>query len=244
MRVAVVGGTGLIGRKVVDVLRADGLDVVVVSRRGGVDVTTGDGLDDALSGVQRVIDVTNSPSNEEGAATAFFVGAAAHLQRVGERAGVHRLVVLSIAGIDRLSSGYYVAKRRQEEAIRSGAVPVVIARATQFHEFAGQVLECIQEMLVQPVAADTVARQLRDLTLADETTEICAIAGPQVEELVDMVRRLVAKRGDTVRLEAFRQPDADGEAVATGALLPGPGAVIAGPTFQRWLEGQPIGSSA
>jgi hypothetical protein len=140
MKVAVVGRTGLAGGHVVEILRARGVETVVASRSSAVDVTTGAGLDEALTGVQRVIDTTNAGTTDGDAASAFFTTAAEHLQRAAERAGVERIVVLSIIGVDRLSSGYFAAKFQHERAARSGAVPVVVLRAAQFHEFAGQVL--------------------------------------------------------------------------------------------------------
>ncbi len=245
MKIAIVGGTGLVGRHLVEVLRAAGTEAVPISRSGGVDVTTGVGLDEALSGVHRIIDVTNSPTTEEGAATAFFTSAAQQLQQAGRRAGVQRLVVLSIVGIDRLSSGYWAAKREHERAAQSGAVAAVVLRSTQFHEFAGQVLDWgrhetvsrVQEMRVQPVAVVAAARVLADLALTpDLPPPVSEVAGPQVEELVDMAVRLAARRADPVHVEGFRDDSPDGEAVATGALLPGPHAVLTGPTFQQWLD--------
>ncbi|MDQ2883841.1 MAG: SDR family oxidoreductase [Actinomycetota bacterium] len=245
MKIAVVGGTGLIGRHVVEVLRAGGTEAVSLSRSSGVDVITGAGLDEALSGVHRVIDVTNSPTTEQGPATAFFTAAAQQLQRAAQGAGVERLVVLSIVGTDRLSSGYLAAKREHERAAQSGRVPAVVLRCTQFHEFAEQVLEWgrqadvsrVQERRVQPVAVVAAARVLADVALArDLPPPVSEVAGPRVESLVDMATRLAARRADPVQVQGFREDSPDAAAVATGALLPGPHAVLTGPTFQQWLD--------
>lgn len=138
-KVAVVGGTGLAGRHVVEALRAAGADAQPLSRSTGFDVETGAGLDEALSGVQRIVDVSNAGTNAEDEARAFFAAAGHNLQRAAARAGVARLVVLSIVGADRASAGYLAAKLAHERAAEDGAVPTAVLRATQFHEFVGQI---------------------------------------------------------------------------------------------------------
>ncbi len=241
MKIAVAGGTGLIGRKLVDTLRADGVDTVVLARSTGVDLTTGAGLADALAGVDQVIDVTNPGSTDESAATAFFTSVADHLHKAGGRAGIDRLVVLSIVGIDKVPAGYYAAKLRQEAAAHAGPIPAPILRATQFHEFAGQVLDRgrqggvsrVQRMRVQPVAAAAVARVLADLVQATDAPAISQVGGPREEDLVDMATRLAAARGEPTRVEADTSP---GSAAIGEALLPGPDAALVGPTFTEWLD--------
>ena len=140
MRIAVAGATGRVGRHVVDVLGAEGHEVVAMSRSSGVDVITGEGLVDALSGVECVIDAASGPSPEEQAATEFFTAAARNLQEEGERAGVQRMVVVSIIGCDRFSAGYMAAKVAHEQAMRSGSIPMRILRAAQFHEFVARLV--------------------------------------------------------------------------------------------------------
>src|SRR6266545_3288642 len=140
-KIAVAGATGRVGRHVVDVLAAEGHDVVAISRSSGVDVVTGEGLAEALAGVATIIDVATQPSPEQEAATAFFTAAARNLQEVGERAGVERIVVVSIIGIDRFTAGYYAAKVAHERAMLSGPIPVRILRAAQFHEFVPELVE-------------------------------------------------------------------------------------------------------
>jgi uncharacterized protein YbjT (DUF2867 family) len=245
MKVAIVGGASLIGRHVVQVLGAAGIETVAISRSSGVDVTTGAGVAEALSGVQRVIDVTNAPNTQQDPATAFFTAAAHHRQQAGARAGIDRLVVLSIVGVDRLAGAYWVAKRQHEHAALSGPVPVLLLRSTQFHEFAGQVLQWgrhgdrsrVQEMLVQPVAVQAVARVLADLVLTQNVAAaVLEIAGPRVESLLDMATRLASRRGDPLDVQGFREGTPDEQAIATGALLPSPHATLTGPTFQEWLD--------
>jgi uncharacterized protein YbjT (DUF2867 family) len=168
MRIAVAGATGRVGRHLADLLEAGGHDVVRISRSSGVDVVTGEDLEEALAGVESVIDVATGPSPDREAATAFFTAAARNLHEVGERAGVQRIVVVSIIGIDRLSAGYSAAKVAHEQVHASSAIPVRILRAAQFHEFVGQLVEWgrqgevsyVPKMRMQPVAARTVAQEL------------------------------------------------------------------------------------
>src|SRR5215471_17822618 len=134
-RIAVAGASGRVGRHVVDVLHEGGHDVVAISRSNGVDVITGDGLADALEGVQAIIDVTTGPSPEQEAATEFFTTATRNLQEAGEKAGVQRLVVVSIIGTDRATAGYGAAKLAHERAALAGPIPARILRAAQLHEF-------------------------------------------------------------------------------------------------------------
>jgi uncharacterized protein YbjT (DUF2867 family) len=245
MRIAVVGGTGLAGRHVVDALEARGVDAVALSRSGGVDVATGAGLDEALSGVQRVVDASTIATQDEAAAREFFTAAGQQRQRAAERAGVERLVVLSIVGTDRLAGGYLATKLDHERSATSGAVPAFTLRSTQFHEFAGQVLGWgrqgdviwVPEMLVQPVAVAAAARVLADLAIADAPPAgITEVGGPQQEQLVDMATRLAARHGEPGEVRGAPNDSPDGRAVAAGALLAGPDATIVGPTFEQWLE--------
>lgn len=134
-RIAVAGATGRVGRHVVDVLEAAGYPTVAMSRATGVDVVTGEGLDEALGGVYAIIDAATGPSADEQPATEFFEAAARNLQRAGARAGVERIVVVSIIGTDRSTGGYTAAKVAHERATLAGPVPARILRAAQFHEF-------------------------------------------------------------------------------------------------------------
>jgi uncharacterized protein YbjT (DUF2867 family) len=253
MKVAVAGATGRVGRYVVDVLKVGGHDVVAISRSDGVDVVTGDGLTEALESVECVIDVASGPSPEQEAATEFFTTAARNLQAVGERAGVQRIVVVSIIGCDRFTTGYSAAKVAHERAMLSGPIPVRILRAAQVHEFVAQLVEWgrqsdvsyLPKMRTQLVAARTVAQAIVDLATGPESvpapgssaTTIPEIAGPREENLVDMAKLLVARRGDPVRIEGVSDlADPDRELYETGALLPGPDATLAGPTFEEWLD--------
>jgi uncharacterized protein YbjT (DUF2867 family) len=254
-KMAVAGATGRVGRHVVDLLEKRGHDVVGISRSLGVDVVTGEGLADALAGAETVIDAATGPSPEQEAATAFFTASARNLQQLGEQASVQRIVVVSIIGIDRFTAGYYVGKQAQEQAMLAGPVPARILRAAQFHEFVAELIDWgrrdgvsyVLPMRTQLVAARTVAEGLVDLATAPDaafaatsTTSIPEIAGPREESLVEMAKLLVARRGDPVRIEGATNPaDPDSALYEQGALLPGPHAVLAGPTFEEWLAGEP-----
>jgi uncharacterized protein YbjT (DUF2867 family) len=192
-KIAVAGATGRVGHYVVDVLKAQGHDAVAMSRSSGVDVITGTGLAEALIGVESIIDVATGPSPDQEAATQFFTTAARNLIEAGERAGVRRIVVVSIIGADRFAGGYNAAKVAHERAMLSGSIPVRILRAAQFHEF--------------------------------------------VAQLMEWARLLAARRNDPVRIEGMSgQADPDAQLMETDALLPGPDATLAGPTFEVWLD--------
>jgi uncharacterized protein YbjT (DUF2867 family) len=250
-KIAVAGATGRVGRHTVEVLEEAGHDVVPMSRSTGVDVVTGEGLSEALTGVDCIVDAASWPSNEQEPATEFFIAASRNLQEEGERAGVQRIVVVSIIGADRVNAGYIASKIPHERAMQSGPIPVSILRAAQFHEFVPLFLEWgrqgdviyVPQMRTQLVAARTVAEALADLangsTPAAETpaATIPEIAGPREESLVDVARLVAARRGDSVRIEVVSDPDDREQALyASGALLPGPDAVLAGPTFEQWLD--------
>ena len=259
MRIAVAGATGRVGRHVLDVLGERGHEVVPMSRAHGVDIVTGQGLAEALVGILGVIDVASGPSADQAQATEFFTAAARNLQAAGERAGVQRLVVVSIIGCDRFKGGYGAAKVAHEQAMLAGPIPARILRAAQFHEFVAVLVDWgrrgevsyLPNMRTQLVAARTVAEALVELTSAPEATWLASrspipeIAGPREENLVEAARRLVARRGDRLRVEVGTNPsDPDDQLYASGALLPGPHATLAGPTFEEWLASTLVGAAA
>src|SRR5437763_6643126 len=252
-RIAVAGATGRLGRHVVGVLRAGGHDVVPISRATGVDVITGDGLDAALAGVGCIVDAATGASADQAAATEFFTTASRNLHAAGESAGAGRMVMVSIIGCDKFTAGYSAAKAEHERAALAGPLPVRVLRAAQFHEFVPVLMAwgrqgdvCyVPKMRTQLVAARTVAQALADLATDPAAAPAAGsarapmpeIAGPREENLVDMARLLVARRGDPVRIEGVSDPaDPDRDLYETGALLPGPHATLAGPTFAEWLD--------
>jgi uncharacterized protein YbjT (DUF2867 family) len=244
-KIAVAGATGRVGHHVVDVLTERGHDVVRMSRGHGVDVITGEGLADSLAGVECIVDTTTGPSTELQAATEFFTTAAGNLQEAGRRAGVRRIVVVSIIGTDSLKGGHGAAKVAHEQATLSGPIPSRVLRAAQFHELVEQLLQWgtqddvshVPKMRTQLVAAHTVAKALADLAADPESAPgpTLEVAGPREESLVEMAKLLVARRGNSLRVGATSDP-VDGDAYESGALLPGPHARLGGPTFEEWLD--------
>ncbi|WP_151483191.1 SDR family oxidoreductase [Streptomyces albicerus] len=242
MRIAVAGGTGLVGRFVVEELAAAGHEPVVLARSRGVDLVSGAGLDAAMAGVEAVVDVSNLQTTSAKKSISFFESSAHNLLGAGARVGVRHHVVLSIVGIERVGFGYYQGKLRQEEVVKAGPVPWTVLRATQFHEFAQQVLgqvpgplAVVPRMRIQPVAAREVAQHLVALVLAPPQGMAPELAGPRVEELVDMARRLLRAQGRRRLLVPVRFPGATGRAMAGGGQLPtGPGA-RGTQTFDEWL---------
>jgi uncharacterized protein YbjT (DUF2867 family) len=249
-RIAVAGATGRVGRHVANTLAAEGHEVVPISRSAGVDVITGDGLAEALAGVTTVVDAATGPSPDRQAATEFFTTAARNLQKYGEQAGVQRIVVVSIIGIDRFTGGYQAAKLEHERLSLAGPIPARILRAAQFHEFVPQLVEWgrdgevsyVPKMRTQLVAAKTVAEALAGMATEAEwgdsaPTSIPEIAGPREESLVEAARLLVSRRGDRLRIEEVADSGVvDTDLSEDGALLPGPDAVLAGPSFEEWLN--------
>ena len=234
------------GRHLVEALRRRGHEVAVLSRSEGVDLHDDQQVGAALRGVDVVFDVSNVATTSAKKATPFFTGVTARLSKLGANAGASRLIVLSIVGIDRASTyGYYKAKLAQEAVARSGPLPASIVRATQFHEFAGQILErtrfgplaVVPVMRVQTVAAGAVAEHLAGMldgpAAAAPTTEI---AGPQQADLVSLAQATLRSRHQRVAVVPLPVPGAAGKAMRTGALLPGPDARVVGPTFEVWLH--------
>ena len=250
-KIAVAGATGRAGRHAVEMLEERGHVVVRMSRATGVDVITGDGLAAALTGADCIIDATTGPSPEEAAATQFFTTAARNLHEAGTAAGARRLVIVSIIGCDRFTAGYMAAKLAHERAALAGPIPARILRAAQFHEFVAQLLDWgrqdgasyVPKMRTQLVAASAVGEVLADLATAPDeglgfggSTARAEVAGPRVETLVEMARLVAARRGDPTSVEERSDPaDPDRELLENGGLLPGPNAILRGPTFQEWL---------
>ena len=239
--IAIAGGTGCVGRRVVESVRRLGAEPIVIARSMGVDLTTGTGLDDVLAGVDVVIDVTNIVTQNRRRVTVFFEASTRHLLEAEERQGVGHHVLLSIVGIDRVGLGYYQAKLAQEALVRQGVVPWTILRATQFHEFAAQMLgdrrlAVVPSMLSQPVAAHDVADELVRLAKAPAGGMAAEIAGPREERVPDMARRLASARGGRPLVITLPLPGATGSGMRTGALLPtGPGP-RGTQTFDDWLQ--------
>jgi uncharacterized protein YbjT (DUF2867 family) len=248
VKIAVAGGSGLVGRRTVAAVRRLGHDAVVLTRSAGVDLTTGAGLVAALDGVDAVIDVANTPSFDTDQVRAFFATVTGQPLATEHNAGVRHHVVPSIVGLDRLpDDGHYAGKREQERLALSGPVPASAVRATPFFDFAAQMVGWMRQgqsaalpppLLVQPVAVTDVADVLVEVAVGEPVNGICELAGPETQDLVDMARRTLAARGESLRLiPTWRGRYRYGVEVA-GEVLPGPDARIAPTTFDEWLTTQ------
>jgi uncharacterized protein YbjT (DUF2867 family) len=204
MKITVVGASGLIGTKVVELLRSESHDVVASSRSSGVDVLSGAGLADALAGADALVDVTNSPSFEDGPVMEFFTTSATNLVDAAGRAGVGHYVALSIVGVDGLlDGGYFRAKVAQEKIITESAIPYSIVRATQFAEFADAITESmtvgdevrVPDALIQPIPADRVASAVARAAAGEPLNGIVNIGGPQKITFEQMARNALARKG-------------------------------------------------
>jgi uncharacterized protein YbjT (DUF2867 family) len=246
MRIAVAGGTGLIGTMVVEAADAAGHQVVVLARSRGVDLVHGTGLEQGvLADVGAVIDVTNTITMSVRRSTAFFTAVTENLLTSGERAGVAHHVTLSIVGVDRAPYGYYAGKRSQERSVERGPVPWTIVRATQFHEMAKIAydaahlgpLHLAPRMRIQPVAAREVAAHLVDLATGPPADSVVEIAGPRPESLDEMVKAYAKAVGSRSWVPAVSMPGALGRAQRDGTLLPQADVVLAEQSFAEWLQG-------
>jgi uncharacterized protein YbjT (DUF2867 family) len=243
MRIAVAGGTGVVGRHVVAAVQANGDEAIVLSRGTGVDLVTGTGLDPALVGVDAVVDTSNVETLSAKKATRFFEAATGNLAAASVRAGVRHLVALSIVGVDRMPHDYYAGKLAQERVVQSAPVPWTILRATQFHEFAGQMfargrigpLHVAVRARVQPVAAREVGARLAALAAGAPQGRAADLAGPREERLDDMVRQYALRTGHRGWVPSVSLPGAQLKAMRAGLALPGPGAVLGTQTFEEWL---------
>jgi uncharacterized protein YbjT (DUF2867 family) len=252
MRVAVAGGTGTVGQKVVDALRSAGHEVRVLARSTGVDLVTGAGLTDSLESVAVVVDVVSAPVTSRRKSVAFFEKTTTNLLAAERAANVTHHLALSIVGVDRVDLGYYLGKRKQEELIRHADVPWTILRSTQFHEFPAQLTDRVRSpvlpvpvMTTQPVAAREVAAALVELALAPPSGMASELAGPDVAQLPDLVRRLLQAEGSHRLVVPVRLPGRTGRAMAAGGLLPAQGGRRGTQTWSAWLaETRPNAPSA
>lgn len=242
MRIAVAGGTGLIGRMVVDRARERGHEVVALARSQGVDLTSGAGVDEALAGADAVVDVLNVSTLKEAESVAFFRATTSALLAAEKRASVPHHVALSIVGVDRAPFDYYAGKRAQEELVEAGDVPWTILRATQFHEFAPTVyataavgpLHLAPRMRTQPIAAREVAERLVVLAEGSPSGHV-ALAGPREESLVEMVRAYARATGRRGWIPSVSLPGRFGRAQRDGSLLPGADVERGTQTYAEWI---------
>jgi uncharacterized protein YbjT (DUF2867 family) len=245
MKLTIIGASGLIGTKVVDLLTAAGHEVVATSRSTGLDVLTGEGLADALAGADVLIDVVNSPSFEDEAVLQFFSTSATNLAAAAKTAGVGHYVALSIVGADGLpDSGYMRAKVVQEKTIVDSGIPYSVVRATQFHEFAEAITGSLvvgdevraPDGLIQLIASDDVAAEVARVAVSPPLGGIANIGGPEKFSFADMAMAVVAKHGNDRTVLVDPQATYFGTLVDEDhSLVTGDDAVIATTRFTDWL---------
>ena len=253
MKIVVIGGTGLIGSKVVSNLRQRDLEVVAASPSSGVNTLTGEGLAEALTGAQVVVDVANSPSFEDKPALDFFETSGRNLLAAEKAAGVKHHVALSVVGTDRLTgsgpgslSGYFRAKMAQENLIKGSGIPFTIVHATQFFEFVKSIAQSgtdgstvrLSSVLMQPIAADDVAAAVAETALEQPVNGMIEVAGPDRIRQDELVQQFLSATGDTRKVITDDNAGYFGIKVNDQSLVPGPGDnPRLGPThYEDWLK--------
>lgn len=244
MKIVVIGGTGLIGSKVVRMLSDHGHEAVPASPASGVNTLTGEGLKEVLQDAEVLIDVSNSPSFADDDVMAFFRTATGNLTEAGRESGVGHYVALSVVGSDRLpDSGYLRAKVVQENLIKESGIPYSLVRATQFFEFVGGIADSatdgttvrLPDAGVQPIAAEDVATVVARTAAGEPLNGTAEIAGPEVFAMVEWVRAGLAFRKDAREVVTDDEARYFGEKPGKDGLLPGPGAQLAKTRFADWL---------
>ena len=245
MKIVVIGGTGLIGSKLVALLRQRGQEVLAASPSSGVNTLTGEGLAEALAGAKVVVDLTNSPSFEDRAVMKFFETSGRNLLAAEAAAGVRHHVALSIVGTDRLpDSGYLRAKMAQEHLIKACEIPYTILRSTQFFEFMGRVADSFRDgetvrvppVLVQPISSNDVVIALADLVLGEPANGTFEVAGPEKLRFDELIRRVLANSPEARKVTADVHARYFGTELNDQSLVPASAAPLFGTTrFESWL---------
>jgi uncharacterized protein YbjT (DUF2867 family) len=245
MKIVIIGGSGLIGTKLVNKLRDSGHEALAASPTSGVNTLTGVGLSEALVGAAVVVDVSNSPSFEDAAVLSFFETSTRNLLLAEADAGVGHHVALSVVGADRLpDSGYMRAKVAQEALIRSAKVPYTIVRATQFFEFLGAIAGSstdggtvgLPPARMQPIPADDVAAALADVAVGTPVNGIVELAGPEPLPMDELVRRFLSATDDARPVIADARARYFGAALHDSSLVPGDNPRLGSTRFERWLS--------
>jgi uncharacterized protein YbjT (DUF2867 family) len=245
MKIVVIGGTGLIGKKLVNNLRQRGQEVVAASPSTGVNTLTGEGLAEALTGAQVVVDVANAPSWEDKAVLDFFEASGRNLLAAEAAAGVKHHVALSVVGTDRLlASGYFRAKMAQENLVKTSGIPFTIVRSTQFFEFAGGIAKNATEgatvrlpsVLMQPIASDDVAAALADVAVGEPLNGMVEIAGPEQIRQDELVRQFLSATGDARKVTTDVHAGYYGIKVNDQSLVPRDNPRLGSTHFADWLS--------
>lgn len=249
MNIVVIGGTGLIGSKLVTRLEEHGHRAIAASPASGVNTLTGAGVEDVLADAEVVIDVSNSPSFEEHAVLGFFTTSTTNLLNASRAAGIRHYVALSVVGTDRLSeSPYFRAKIAQERLIADGGLPYTIVHATQFFEFVKSIADSamidgevhLAHVGIRPMAADDVAAAVSRAAVGEPVNGTVEVAGPEEWYLDDLVRTGLAFRNDARPVRADPAARYFGALLGPDVLLPGPDAELTGTRFETWLPANPV----
>jgi uncharacterized protein YbjT (DUF2867 family) len=245
MKIVVIGGTGLIGSKLVEKLGEDGHEALAAAPNTGVDTLTGEGLAEALEGAQVVVDVANAPAWGDAEVLDFFQTTSRNLLAAEAAAGVGHHVALSVVGAERMTaSGYMRAKLAQEDLVKAGPIPYTIVRATQFFEFIGRIADSaadgetirLSPALVQPEAADDVAGTLADVAAGAPLNDTVELAGPEAFRLDELAQRVLTANGDPRKVTADVHARYFGAELDDNSLTPGDDARIAPTHFEDWLS--------
>lgn len=252
MKIVVIGGSGLIGSKVVTILSKHGHEAVPASPATGVNTLTGEGLTDVLSGASVVVDVSNSPSFADGPVMEFFTTSTNNLLKYEADAGVRHHVALSVVGSDRLpDSGYLRAKVAQEKLIEESSIPYSIVRATQFFEFVNAIADSATDgntvrlppVRFQPMAADDVANAVAEVAMGAPLNKIVEIGGPESFRFDELIRRSLTARNDPREVIADPQARYFGAHLSERSIVPDDDAQLGKRRFQDWLNSQPAPAS-
>jgi len=245
MKIVVIGGTGLIGSRLVSKLREQGHEAIAASPNSGVNSITGEGLAAALKGASVVVDVTNSPTWEDAAVMTFFETSTRNLLSYGAAAGVKHHVALSVVGTERLlASGFFRAKMAQENLIEVSSIPYTIIRATQFFEFVKGIADYSTEgnkvrlpsALIQPMAADDVATAVGRVSTGSPVNGMVEVGGPEKFPLDELARKYLAANKDPREVVADPKARYYGVDIGERTLLPGDGAQLSETRFETWLN--------
>src|SRR3989442_975711 len=244
MKIVIIGGSGLIGKKLVNKLGQHGHEVVAASPASGVNTITGEGLARALAGAQVVVDVANSPSFEDTAVLKFFETSGRNLLAAEAAAGVGHHVALSVVGTERLlASGYFRAKMAQEKLIKASPIPYTIVRATQFFEFVGRIADeatngqtvRLPSVLFQPIFTDDLVANLAKIAVAKPLNGIIEIAGPDAIPFDEVVRQYLVAHHDPRAVVTDEQACHFGTTLEERSLIPGENALLGSSHFPDWL---------
>ena len=245
MKIVVIGGSGLIGSKLVNTLNQLGHEVLSGSPQSGVNTITGEGLDEALSGADVVVDVANSPSFEDNAVMEFFETSGRNLLGAEAKAGVKHHIALSVVGTERLQgSGYFRAKLAQEKLIKESGIPYSLLHSTQFFEFVGGIIQSgvigdtihMSPAFIQPVASDDVVAELAKITVGEPLNSTVEVAGPEKIRLNELVKKYLTLKNDTREVIADTHTPYFGVEINDQSLTPGENPTVGTIRYDDWIS--------